>query len=48
VIKNEHAKRALDVAITGSSIAITGIGVSYREAFALVRPTPTRDRAGGL
>lgn len=38
VIKNEHAKRALEVALTGGfSIALTGVGASYPEALALAQ-----------
>ena len=38
VLKNEHVKRALEVAITGSlSIAIIGVGASYPEALALTQ-----------
>jgi len=38
VLKNEHVKRALEVAITGGlSITIVGVGTSYPEALALTQ-----------
>jgi predicted ATPase with chaperone activity len=38
VIKNEHAKRALEVAMTGGfSIVFLGVGASYPEALALTQ-----------